>query len=575
MEAKLNFSKFKENWRRLSSALTPSRNSEPSSLREDSDVTVTETLDEASLVDIEFENAIGDLLKDNEVLVNGKISAMKLGRIREKMGSKWPKYSSFIQKFAQKVIEKRLGPRDVYHQVGEEAFVFVFDDLTEEEAIIKCSLIAKEIGEQVVGSDWSAEEYGATVCVSKTDGKPLLENKSMRDSILESLAQAQMHNPSSILLQSDPDVAERTMLRMRDKMEALEKIEYATNDEDEEALKNFREIMTGICSVETRYNDTKELIDLNSNSPKWEVFHHQNQEEQTPKMDTLSLRLSSLINDTESMYTVLQDKLMEQFDEEEPEPEEADDSEQEGEELDMVLSYWPILQPPPKRVSAYRLEAEFMLENSLWSIDDLPEDLQPTSIAALDQLVLRRAIVDLVDCIRQDIINAIIIPVNFSTLNTASYRKSYIEICATIPKQFHKFLAWEIINSGVQNWHSQLLNAVSAVRRYGRLVGLNVDVSNPSFTDLKAIGVDIVGYHYKHAVMSDEELSHKLKNFKKRADAEGLKTHLFGIPSKQVFDIAVKAGFDYLNGEYVGQRQDYPSGIYSFDKEIPSLNVLT
>ena len=92
MEAKLNFSKFKENWRRLSSALTSSRNSEPSSLREDSDVTVTEALDEASLVDIEFENAIGDLLKDNEVLVNGKISAMKLGRIREKMGSKWLKY---------------------------------------------------------------------------------------------------------------------------------------------------------------------------------------------------------------------------------------------------------------------------------------------------------------------------------------------------------------------------------------------------------------------------------------------------------------------------------------------------
>ncbi|WP_169545764.1 hypothetical protein [Sneathiella aquimaris] len=556
---------MKSNWKQFSKKVLKTGPATFDAPGKQNDPVKTAGANQPTTEDQMLEDQIKHLIDGNEFLVNGKISLINLATIKAKLGDKWEKYSSYIHTFAEKVFQQRLTPQDIYYRVGDDAYVFVFDSLSEEEAIIKCSLIAKEIGEQVIGDEWSTSQYGATVSVTSSEGETLLEEKSMAASIVQSLENAEKFNPSEVLKNISPEYLDNTASRISKTFEAIEQEKKSSNTEGDEGIGYFCDAMNGIGKIESWIYDAEQVSEMQNNSPKWEAFVYDGLQTEEKKTTSVSEKLAELIGETEKLYNVLQDDLLVLFEDEEEIEEETDEGEEDY-DPEMVFSYWPVLQPTSKRVAAYAASSKFVLENSLWNIDDLPEDIHPSTTAVFDQLVLRRTIVDLVNCAQKEIINMVIIPVNFSTLNTASYRKAYLEICGTIPKSMHKLIGWQIVNSGVQNWHSQLLTAVSAVKKYGRMVGLEVSCQNPQFTDLKAIGVDVVGFDWKNANLSPDALRKNLENFKKRADTEGLRVFLFGIPTEQIFKTAIEIGIEYMAGEFVDDSVAEPKGVYSYDK---------
>lgn len=561
-----SFSKLKTNWKRLSRRIfsfdgsdalndANSKNKGKKSGGEKSD---------ASLSEIDQE--ILALIAENDFLVNGKVSLVNLGRIKEKLGAKWPKYSEFVHEFAEKVIERRITSQDLFYRVGEDVYVFVFARLSEEEAIIKCSLIAKEIGEQIFGDAWSSDEYGASIAVTKTDGSVVFEEKSIKDSIAKSLLTASTVNPKNALHAITPETANKSLEDIAARIDAIAMPGGDTDAESdpEKLLQNFRVMMSGVDDIVSHFNDTTELVALNKDTPQWKSFIHDSKNAGNISVSNISQKLNALISDTEKLYENIQDTVVPSL-ELQAKIIAGEDGEDGMDEADMEFYYWPVLQPAVSAIHSYRLTSEIKLDKSQWSIEELPEEFEPATIAALDRLLLQRAIADLLDCRDNGLLNIIIIPVHFSTLNISTHRQAYVRICSRIPKDMRKLIMWEIINSGAGLWHSQLQNAVSAVKRFGRLVALEVDSKNPRFTDLKAIGMDVVGFNCQKMGISDRDLQARLPIFIKRAVQEGLRSYAFGIEAKPLLFAALKANFDFVAGATVASNVQHPEGVKEYN----------
>ncbi len=571
--ATLDFKSLRDNWTNFSRKIFTPHLGEKAPLSKKEEVYALKD-GTANTFDSSLDEEIKNLIKDNDFLVNGKVSLINLGTIKEKLGNKWEKYAEFVHQFAEKVIEKRVTSQDIYYRVGEDTYVFVFADLSEEEAVIKCSLIAKEIGEQVFGDDWSSDKFGTAVAVASTDGEILLEEASLTNSITKSLMSAKKINPKEILENTPAAIAQKAMTRIEDDISEIEKVARTPAASQEESLKNFRTVMNGIEKIEKQIVVTNELTQLNESSPQWQAFTNRVEGEEgsnAKPMDGLAGKLAALIGDTEKLYGNIQDTILERI--EEAEEEEEVEEEDELDEPDMAFSYYPILQPVISKIHSYRLTSQIILEKSLWNFDELPQTMEPSAIATFDQLLLRRAIVDLVDCVNLDMLNVIIVPVHFSTLNVTSYRSAYVDICATIPKSMRDLISFEITQSGVQNWHSQLINAISGVKRFARMVCLEMDINSPQFTDLKAIGVDCVGFTWKTGSMSVDAARTKFMNFGKRASQEGLRTYMMGTSTTALYDAAVAANIDFIGGEAIAEGVKQPQGSFEFtvDKKMAAM----
>ncbi|WP_148301755.1 hypothetical protein [Sneathiella glossodoripedis] len=267
----MDFKSLRENWANLSRKIFTPHLGAKAPLTKKEEVYALQG-GTAQTFDSSLDEEIKNLIKDNDFLVNGKVSLINLGSIKEKLGKKWEKYAEFVHQFAEKVIEKRVTSQDIYYRVGEDTYVFVFADLSEEEAVIKCSLIAKEIGEQVFGDEWSSDKFGTAVAVAGADGEVLLEEASLTTSITKSLMSAKKINPKEMLENTSVDVAEKAMARIEEDIAAVEKVANMPASSEEESLKNFRTVMNGIEKIEKQIKVTSELTEINESSPQWELL---------------------------------------------------------------------------------------------------------------------------------------------------------------------------------------------------------------------------------------------------------------------------------------------------------------
>ncbi|MEX0583118.1 MAG: hypothetical protein WD185_05565, partial [Sneathiella sp.] len=229
---------------------------------------------------------------------------------------------------------------------------------------------------------------------------------------------------------------------------------------------------------------------------------------------------------------------------------------------ELSFQYYPIWQPTGNVVNTYGVSTTIVVENSIWDISEVTSDLDKNTVALFDRLTLRKAQVDLHNFVQSGKICVFVIPVHFSTLNNKASRLEFLEICKSVPETYRKLLAWQIIKSNASTWVSQLSTAVSAIKPYGRIICLEVDISMPDFRDLKAMGVDVVGFNSRTASDSEQTLLPKLSGFCRRAELQGLKAYLEEISSSNMALHAVSAGFSFLIGPVIGKVEDQPGGIY-------------
>jgi hypothetical protein len=130
-----------------------------------------------------FEDRLSALLRQQSTVSAGRLQIIGLERIRERLGSKWDRYHGRVHDLVEATLRQRLSAVDVCTRLADLAYVVVFAELTEKEAVVKCSIIQREIEVALFGEDADANGLSVAAAVACLDSRALPENGEVIDAI--------------------------------------------------------------------------------------------------------------------------------------------------------------------------------------------------------------------------------------------------------------------------------------------------------------------------------------------------------------------------------------------------------
>lgn len=101
----------------------------------------------------ELEVLCHKLLQRQELVVSGRLQLLGLGKIKQRMGRRWPGMQKIIYEVCDETIKKFLSAGDVFIRYKDDNYMLLFANSSEEEIEIKVMLIAGEIKRQLFDYD--------------------------------------------------------------------------------------------------------------------------------------------------------------------------------------------------------------------------------------------------------------------------------------------------------------------------------------------------------------------------------------------------------------------------------------
>jgi hypothetical protein len=83
----------------------------------------------------------------------GWVSIIGLDRVKERFGPGWTRLANRADRITRNTIQRYLIPGDIFSAFGETNYAIVFSTLDEEQARVKCAMIAEEVMKALVGED--------------------------------------------------------------------------------------------------------------------------------------------------------------------------------------------------------------------------------------------------------------------------------------------------------------------------------------------------------------------------------------------------------------------------------------
>lgn len=99
----------------------------------------------------------------------GKFQVMRLNRISDAFGDRWPAIQERVMQVAERVLHKRLTRVDCFSRADDCSFVVLFVELTEEQARFKAKSIAEEIQGIVLGEVDNGPNIGVSAAVADVE----------------------------------------------------------------------------------------------------------------------------------------------------------------------------------------------------------------------------------------------------------------------------------------------------------------------------------------------------------------------------------------------------------------------
>ena len=137
-----------------------------------------------------FSRALRGLIAKQDTISAGGLQIIGMGRIRERLGDRWERYADRVHDTALRILKRRLDPTDVFSRQGDFGYVILFGALSEEEAQIKCSLIAEEIAYEVLGKESGSEDVEVKQVVIRLDGSVVAERVDLLSAVTRQLRKA-------------------------------------------------------------------------------------------------------------------------------------------------------------------------------------------------------------------------------------------------------------------------------------------------------------------------------------------------------------------------------------------------
>ncbi len=127
----------------------------------------------------------------------GRVNVIGLAPVKMRMGADWPRIAERAERIARNTIARHLFPGDMFAALPDERYIILFAHLSEHQARTKSRLIAKEIGDTLLG-----DESGDALEVKAAARHP--DKKSLIYSEIPSLATLALAAPESDVIPPIP-----------------------------------------------------------------------------------------------------------------------------------------------------------------------------------------------------------------------------------------------------------------------------------------------------------------------------------------------------------------------------------
>lgn len=130
------------------------------------------------------QDRLRSLLLQKSILSAGKMQVLGLEGLKERFGESWPHVSGRVAELSKFIIEKKLGPSDIFIELEGIGYVLIFPELDRKEAEIKCLGISCEIATKLFGeSDKDGKNVSVRTIVGEIDGSIAMESVNLGDAV--------------------------------------------------------------------------------------------------------------------------------------------------------------------------------------------------------------------------------------------------------------------------------------------------------------------------------------------------------------------------------------------------------
>lgn len=187
-------------------------------------------------------------------------------------------------------------------------------------------------------------------------------------------------------------------------------------------------------------------------------------------------------------------------------------------------------------------------------LDDM-EDVN--AILDLDRRTLLEGVVTFTELFQNRFRYILALPVHFETMANTKRRRDYLTTCRVISKYLSPFVTFDLVGLPRGIPLGRLNEIVTALQTVGRMVTARTgedgaDLANYAQCGIKAAGIELNPY------TEGTKLALDLEHFSANCLKAGLNAYVDGVRDTRTMDLAVKAGFKFLAGPFIGPDDPYP-----------------
>jgi hypothetical protein len=134
-----------------------------------------------------FVERAGNLVRGSDQVMASKVQLIGLDRLKEHFGDSWSRIAVRADQIAERSIRKSLGDRDIMTKVHDLNYLVLFADASQDEAQLRCRIIASDIARQLIGEDASGELLTVKTGVAPVDGDTSFEDAPNLDDLVSRL----------------------------------------------------------------------------------------------------------------------------------------------------------------------------------------------------------------------------------------------------------------------------------------------------------------------------------------------------------------------------------------------------
>lgn len=123
----------------------------------------------------DFNARLSETVRNRLPNTAGKFQVVRLDRISDAFGERWPVIQDRVLQLAERVLQKRLTRVDCYSRGDDKSFLVLFVELTEEQARFKAKSIADEIQGLILGEVDNGPDIGVRTGVAAVERLALSE----------------------------------------------------------------------------------------------------------------------------------------------------------------------------------------------------------------------------------------------------------------------------------------------------------------------------------------------------------------------------------------------------------------